>query len=72
MPFWVSLVEELRVTRPPSLGIVKVPTGSVHYYLNYLTKCRELARKQNVSLRTLDRALWQWSKENGVREATCA
>ncbi len=55
-----------------SLGIVKAPTGSVHYYLNYLTKCRELARKHNVPLRTLDRALWQWSKENGAREATCA
>jgi hypothetical protein len=55
-----------------SLGIVKAPTDSVHYYLNYLTKCRELAREHNVSLRTLDRALWQWSKENGARETTCA
>ena len=55
-----------------SLGIVKAPSGSVHYYLHYLAKCRELARKHNVSLRTLDRALWQWSKENGAREATCA
>ena len=55
-----------------SLGVVKVPTYSIHYYLSYLEKCRILARMHNVSLRTLDRALWQWSKENGARETTCA
>jgi hypothetical protein len=55
-----------------SLGVVKAPSDSVDYYLNYLAKCRELARGHNVSLRTLDRALWQWSKENGARKATCA
>lgn len=55
-----------------SLGIVKAPTDSADYYLDYLAKCRELACRHNVSLRTLDRALWQWSKENGAREATCA
>jgi hypothetical protein len=55
-----------------SLGIVRAPTDSVDYYLSYLAKCRELARKHKVSLRTLDRALWQWSKENGARKAACA
>jgi hypothetical protein len=38
---------------------------TIDYYLEYLNACRALARKHNVSLRTLDRALWQWSKERG-------
>jgi hypothetical protein len=37
-----------------SLGVIKVTTDSIHYYLSYLEKCRELAGKHNVSLRTLD------------------
>lgn len=36
---------------------------SVNLYLNYLNTCRELAKKHKVSLRDLDRALWQWSRE---------
>jgi thermostable 8-oxoguanine DNA glycosylase len=55
-----------------SLGVVKAPTDSIRYYVSYLAKCRELARKHKVSLRTLDRALWQWSKQNSARETTCA
>lgn len=30
----------------------------------YTLYCRELANETNISLRTLDRALWQYSKEN--------
>ena len=33
------------------------------YWLAYLDACRELAMEHGVSLRTLDKALWQWSKE---------
>jgi hypothetical protein len=36
---------------------------TVDYYLDYLKQCRELAGQHSVSLRDLDRALWQWSKE---------
>ena len=36
---------------------------TVDFYLDYLDACRQLARDNNVPLRTLDRALWQWSKE---------
>ena len=40
--------------------------GSVNDYLSfYLRACCELASKRNVGLGTLDRPLWQWSKENG-------
>ncbi len=33
------------------------------FYLKYLAHCTDLAAKWNLSLRQLDRALWQWSKE---------
>jgi hypothetical protein len=33
-------------------------------YRAYLAVCQELARTVNVDLRTLDRALWQWSKDD--------
>lgn len=36
---------------------------SVNFYLNYLDACRRLAKGHDVSLRDLDRALWQWSSE---------
>src|SRR5262249_7445156 len=40
---------------------------SVDYYLAYLAHCQTLAGEYNVDLRTLDRALWQWSKERKKR-----
>jgi hypothetical protein len=36
---------------------------SIEFYLSYLTFCRQLALRQQIDLRQLDRALWQWSKE---------
>jgi hypothetical protein len=41
-------------------------TGSdrtIDFYLAYLSKCRNFAKEYKVSLRDLDRALWQWSKD---------
>jgi hypothetical protein len=46
-----------------SLGVNDPPVLTVSYYLEYLGVCRELAKQQKVSLRVLDRALWQWSSE---------
>jgi len=37
--------------------------GQLPDYLTYLDCCRTLAGRLDVSLRDLDRALWQWSKE---------
>lgn len=54
-----------------SLGVAKWPNDSVEYYIGYLQKCRELASANGVSLRTLDRALWRWSKENGRGDKGC-
>jgi len=36
---------------------------TLDFYLDYLDECRRLAKANNVDLRTLDRALWQWSKK---------
>ena len=40
---------------------------TINFYLAYLNECRRLAKKNKVPLRTLDRALWQWSKEASKR-----
>jgi hypothetical protein len=37
---------------------------TVDFYLEYLKECRDLAKAHRVSLRNLDRALWQWSSEH--------
>jgi len=45
-----------------ALGVYQKSPG-VDFYLAYLSKCREIAKECTVDLRTLDRAMWQWSKE---------
>jgi hypothetical protein len=43
---------------------------SLPFYLLYLDFCRKTSKAQRISLRDLDRALWQWSSEraqNGRR-----
>jgi len=47
-----------------SLGVKNWP-DSFAFYVAYIRACRELATRHGKSLRTLDRALWQWSKEQG-------
>jgi hypothetical protein len=44
---------------------------SVDFYVEYLRECRTLAEKYRISLRDLDRALWQWSVEQS-KEAQSA
>jgi hypothetical protein len=36
---------------------------TIPFWLEYLETCRGLAREHGVSLRTLDKALWQYSKD---------
>ena len=48
-----------------SLGINDRPQFyTFDYWWEYTEFCRELAEKCRVSMRELDRALWQYSKEN--------
>jgi hypothetical protein len=45
-----------------ALGVA-VTVHTITSYLEYLDQCRKLALENDVSLRELDRALWQWSKD---------
>lgn len=46
-----------------SLGFDKAPAYSFEFWGQYVQKCRRFAHKHGVDMRTLDRALWQYSKE---------
>jgi hypothetical protein len=42
-----------------------VPTQySFGFWFPYVEFCRDLSKRVNIDMRTLDRALWQYSKEN--------
>jgi hypothetical protein len=49
-----------------SLGVKSRSVYPVDFWLAYLEACRTLARRAGVSLRTLDKALWQHSKERSA------
>jgi hypothetical protein len=46
-----------------SLGVKPRSQYPVAFWLRYLDACRALAREHGVTMRTLDKALWQHSKE---------
>jgi hypothetical protein len=46
-----------------SLGVTARTHYTVGFWLEYLQACRELAGRHGVTLRTLDKALWQHSRE---------
>lgn len=46
-----------------SLSVEGSPTYTFDYWWNYVKYCREMAVATGVDMRTLDRALWQFSKE---------
>ena len=51
-----------------SLGFEKAPTCySFKFWWQYVQTCRDIAQQQAVDMRTLDRALWQYSKDNQRR-----
>src|SRR5437763_6980271 len=52
-----------------SLGVKSRSTYPVGFWLQYLDACRGLARAHGVSIRTLDKALWQYSKERPTTSA---
>jgi hypothetical protein len=49
-----------------SLGARSRSTYPVSFWLRYLDACRDLARVHGVSVRTLDKALWQHSRERSA------
>lgn len=50
-----------------SLGYAKPPTYNFSFWSDYVDFCRTLAHKCGVTVRTLDRALWQYSSERQRR-----
>lgn len=47
-----------------SLNATKPTSYSFPFWWSYTEQCRGLASRNNISMRILDRALWQYSKEN--------
>ena len=45
-----------------SLGVKRRSSYPTGFWLEYVKACRRLAREAGVSLRTLDKALWEYSK----------
>ena len=50
-----------------ALGVAKPAVYSMPFWLAYVDATRRLAAEHNVDMRTLDQALWQWSKEQGAQ-----
>ena len=46
-----------------SLGVSTPPAYDFPFWWEYTTICRRLARRHSCTMRLLDRALWQYSKE---------
>jgi hypothetical protein len=61
-----ALYPILDVRALESLGIKPRSQYPISFWLGYLEACRALAEQGGVSIRTLDKALWQWSKERSV------
>jgi len=47
-----------------TLGFNKVPRYNYAFWEDYTNYCRKLGKQFNTDLRDVDRALWQYSKEN--------
>lgn len=45
-----------------ALGFAKTPTYTFEFWNAYVAYTRTLAEQHKVDMRTLDKALWQWSK----------
>ncbi len=53
-----------------ALGVPESDTDLNFYLEYYFPECKRLALAADVTLRTLDRALWAWSSKNGQAKAT--
>ena len=61
-----ALYPILDVRALESLGVKPRSQYPVSFWLGYLEACRALAERCGVSMRILDKALWQWSKERSM------
>jgi hypothetical protein len=61
-----ALYPILDVRALEALGVKPRSQYPIGFWLGYLEACRALAVRCGVSIRTLDKALWQWSKERSA------
>lgn len=54
-----------------SLGLSEPPRYPMEFWLEYLAFTRRLARRLDLDIRTLDQALWQYSKARQRSGRTC-
>jgi len=47
-----------------SLGIEQPKSYNINFWLHYCEKVREIAKSVQEDIRTVDKALWRYSKEN--------
>jgi hypothetical protein len=52
-----------------SLGIPQPYAYTTALWMRYVDTCRAISAKVNVDMRTLDRALWQYSKEHQSKKS---
>ena len=50
-----------------ALRALGIDNQEIAFYRYYNDECRRLAKESSTSMRTLDRALWQWGKTNPPR-----
>jgi hypothetical protein len=46
-----------------ALGVTGTPNYTIGFWNGYVAACRQLSDTTGLEMRTVDRALWQWSKE---------
>ena len=49
-----------------ALGQPKRTQYPISFWVTYVDACRKIAQEAGVSVRTLDKALWQWSRERSM------
>ena len=66
---WESL-QDKKITRDESAGYKLEPKYNIkddfEHWMTYLAVCRNICKREKCSLRELDKALWQYSKEKKV------
>jgi hypothetical protein len=53
-----------------ALGVTESVSYDLPFWADYVAACRAIDDKTGLGMRTIDRAMWQWSKEGSSRSPT--
>lgn len=53
-----------------ALGVATTVPYTLPFWSRYVAVCRKIDDETGYGMRTIDRALWQWSKEDSERRET--